>query len=341
MSSQDEFALIHSLNYKKQSKHFQNKLGVVKGIGDDAAVVNIHSGSQLVMTCDTMVETIHFNAYTMLDEDVGYKALASNLSDIAAMGAIPKYALISLSIPKHYSTFRLRKMYKGLYKCANQFDIAVIGGDTTKSPKHLNISVTLIGEVESNQALLRSNAKVNDLVFTTGYLGCSAAGLDYLLAAKQKQLILDQIPTNFRPLVQEHRRPTPQIKAGRILLQSKRCHSLNDISDGLSSEASEICEASSVGILLEEVKLPIHPQLKEYSHLIGKSAIDLILYGGEDYQLLGTASKTNVIELQRRFQQQGIPFFIIGEVVTQKGVHMKDSYGNIKKIHKKGYNHFN
>ncbi|NDI34715.1 thiamine-phosphate kinase [Chengkuizengella sediminis] len=341
MSSLDEFALIQSLNYKKQSKHFQHKLGVINGIGDDAAVVQTRKGSQLVMSCDTMVETIHFNSYTMLDEDVGYKALASNLSDVAAMGAVPKYALISLSIPKHYSTLRLKKIYKGLYACANQFEIAVIGGDTTKSPKHLNLSITVIGEVESNQALLRSNAKVNDLVFTTGYLGCSAAGLDYLLAAKQKQLTLDQIPMNFRLLVQEHRRPTPQIKAGRILSISKRCHSLNDVSDGLSSEAEEISEASNVGILLDEVKLPVHPKLKEYGHSTGKNPIDWILYGGEDYQLLGTASKANVIELHSRFQQHGIPFFIIGEVVTQKGVQMKDRYGNIKKIHKKGYNHFN
>ncbi|WP_160645265.1 thiamine-phosphate kinase [Chengkuizengella marina] len=341
MSSLDEFALIQSLNYKKQSNNFHNKLGVIKGIGDDAAVVQTRSGSQLVMTCDTMVETIHFNPYTMLDEDVGYKAMASNLSDIAAMGAIPKYALISLSIPKHYSTFRLKKIYKGLYECANYFEIAVIGGDTTKSPKHLNISITLVGEVESNQALFRSNAKVNDLVFTTGYLGCSAAGLDYLLKVKQKQLMLGQIPMNFLPLVKQHRRPTPQIKAGRILLQSRRCHALNDVSDGLSSEASEICEASNVGFLFDEVKLPIHPQLREYGQLIGKSPLDWIMYGGEDYQLLGTVSKADVVHIQNRFQQEGIPFFIVGEVVAQKGVQMKDAYGNIKKIHKKGYNHFN
>ncbi|MDP5276656.1 thiamine-phosphate kinase [Chengkuizengella axinellae] len=341
MSKLDEFALIQFLNHKKQSEELQQKLGVIKGIGDDAAVVQHSPGSQLVMTCDTMVETIHFNPYTMLDEDVGYKALASNLSDIAAMGAVPKHALISLSIPKHYSSSRLKKIYKGLYECANEFEVAIIGGDTSKSPKHLNISVTLTGEVETNQALLRSNAKVNDLLFVTGFLGCSAAGLHYLLEKQERHLTSAKLSLDIQPLVQAHRRPIPQMKAGRLLLESKRCHSLNDISDGLASEAHEISEASKVGILINEDMIPIHPTLRAYCDLVGKSPLDWILYGGEDYHLLGTVSRSNVEYLQSRFQRQGIPFFILGEVIDQKGVHIKDQYGNIKKIQKEGYNHFN
>lgn len=343
MSSLDEFALIRRLTEGKQSAAFQQASGVDIGIGDDAAVAYLAPGCQLVMTCDTMTESVHFQPHTMRDSDVGYKAMAAAISDIAAMGAIPRYALVALSIPQEMPQHKLEAVYQGLYECANRWSVVIVGGDTTSCIGGLTLTVTVIGEVPDGQALLRSTAKTGDVVFATGELGCSAAGLEYLL---QQALPIEQWPQAGKDsaearLIAAHCRPEPQIEMGQLLQQSKVCGALNDVSDGLASEAWEIAQASGVGIDLIEDRIPIADELMAYAEKAEKDPLHYILYGGEDYKLIGTMQAEHAIEMQIKFREAGHTLYIIGYVNAEdSGVRLVQSSGYVVPIDKKGYNHF-
>jgi thiamine-monophosphate kinase len=336
----DEFGLIRQWTNPYQSAALQKSLGVVVGIGDDAAVVELKSGFQLVLSSDTMVQDIHFNEKTMRMSDVGFKAMAAALSDLAAMGAIPKYALISLTLPKGTDVTMSQQLYEGLYACAGKYGVAIVGGDTTSSHGSWVVTIQVTGEIEAGKALLRSSALPGDVVFITGPLGCSAAGLDYLNMDSSIKLDLNQSEAIGR-LSEKHRRPLPQILAGRTLLQSGSCHALNDISDGLASEAWEIAEASDVGILFHEAQIPLDPDLLVYANLSGKSAMDWILYGGEDYQLIGTVPKSQAEFVEQDFKRRQLEYHVIGEVTDLfMGVRLLKQDGKAVEVAKKGYNHF-
>jgi thiamine-monophosphate kinase len=287
-----------------------------------------------------MVQDIHFNEKTMGMSDVGFKALAAALSDIAAMGAIPRYALVSLTLPKHADLTISQQLYEGLYACAGKYGVAIVGGDTTSSLGGWVITVQVVGEVEAGRALLRSSACPGDVVFITGYLGCSAAGLDYLNAVSPIKPNIDQLEA-LKLLIEKHRRPLPQIRSGRTLVQSDSCHALNDISDGLASEAWEIAEASDIGILLNEALIPVDPGLKMYAELTGTEVLDWILYGGEDYQLIGTVSQAQAEFVEQEFLRKQLFFQKIGEVTDNfMGVQLLKKDGSTVEVPKKGYNHF-
>ncbi|MGG1600904.1 thiamine-phosphate kinase [Paenibacillus naphthalenovorans] len=343
MSSIEEFALIRLLTGGKQSTAFQKSKGVETGIGDDAAVVHVPHGSRLILTCDTMTEEIHFKRVTMRDTDVGYKAMASSVSDIAAMGGTPRFALVALSLPKDAPVERVRAMYEGLYDCASRYGVAIVGGDTTASAGGITLTVTVIGETEADKALLRSAARSGDVVFATGLLGRSAAGLEYLLGLAQPSDVWDTVPEMemYRPLIQAHCRPEPQVQAGELLRQSGFRHALNDVSDGLASEAWEIAEASGVGIDLNEDQIPVAEELLSYAARVNRDPLDYILYGGEDYQLVGTVPAEHAMELQAAFKTAGLPLYLIGCVNAEhQGVRLVRSSGGALPLGKRGYNHF-
>jgi thiamine-monophosphate kinase len=343
VSLTDEFGLIRRLTSGGQAflQQQQASGGVKVGIGDDAAVVEVNAGTEWVLTCDTMTEEIHFKAITMRDEDIGYKAMASAVSDVAAMGGTPRFAMISITVPKIWSAERLERVYQGLYACAHRWNVAVVGGDTTSSAGGLTISVSVIGEVEAGRALLRSGAKPGDAVFVTGPLGGSAAGLDFLLRQELPSADWTEQEEGVARLVQAHCRPDPQVEAGRLLQLSGLCHSLNDVSDGLASEAWELAEASDVGIDLIEERIRITDELYRYANEVKKDPLDYILYGGEDYQLLGTADAARITELQLRFREAGLVLDVIGYVTpAPAGVRLVRDDGTVARIEKKGYNHF-
>lgn len=337
----DEFGLIRSLTHGRQSRELLSKNGVVVGIGDDSAVTAPSPGQHTVMSCDTMVQDVHFKTITMNSADVGFKAMAAAVSDIAAMGAAPRHALVSISIPKRLPVTAVNELYEGLYACADAFGVAVIGGDTTSSPESLVISVTAVGEAEPGRALMRSAARPGDIVFVTGWPGCSAAGLDYLLG---RAVASDPDETFAQPLetlVRAHRRPLPRVEAGRILLLSGRCHALNDVSDGVASEAWEIAEASACGIWLDEASLPVHPDMTAYAAETRRNPLDWLLFGGEDYELIGTMPRMYAEQVGGAVQATGLPFTVIGEVTDSfAGVRMRRSDGRTETLDKKGYNHF-
>ncbi|UVI31156.1 thiamine-phosphate kinase [Paenibacillus spongiae] len=356
----DEFASIRHWTDGRQAAERQRAQGVVIGIGDDAAVVEAPPGEsgalQWLLAVDTMVETVHFNSATMSEADVGWKALAANVSDLAAMGGVPRHALVSVSVPRSWEPARMRRLYDGLYACAEHYGVAVIGGDTTSSPAQLVVAVTAVGTVGAGKAISRAGAKPGDIVFVTGPVGMSAAGLHWLLAAGQSgdeavPLAAAQA-AGTASLVQAHRRPSPSVRAAQLLAARGTVTSLNDVSDGLASEAWEIAGASSVKLALRKSQLPVSGSLAAYAHSCGLDPLDWLLYGGEDYVLLGTISAEDAAPAKSAMAAEGMPMYLIGSVEPgEPGVDLirtADGSGGgagrpkerREPIRPKGYNHF-
>lgn len=325
----DEFALIRLIAPKS---HFREEL--IQGIGDDAALFQMEDAFASVAAADMFVEGIHFKRETMNVYHVGFKALAANLSDLAAMGAIPMFYLVSIAIPKTgFNKIELQDLYQGMGDLASEFQVDLIGGDTVATLDALAISVTAIGKVEKTRRLLRSNAQKGDVIFVTGSLGGSAAGLSLLLEKGKNSTYGEQ---EMR-LIEQHIMPKPQIHAGRIFAKLNCRVALNDISDGIASEAYEIAEASGKKLIIDFEKIPKHPALRLFSKA---KAEQFVLYGGEDFQLLGCVSEQNWRDVQSRFKAAGIPLAEIGYVEDGKaGVYLLKN-GVMEKLQKRGYNHF-
>lgn len=325
MTVKDEFAFISKITPKKI---FQSNLLV--GIGDDAAIYHPTDKMEQLVCLDTMVEGVHFLKHLSSPYEIGYKALAVNISDIAAMGGIPKYYLISIAIPSFWSEEDLYGIYEGLHDIAAQFQIDLIGGDTVATEDKLVISVTVLGEVEQSKLNLRSNAKVGDVVFTTGFLGDSAAGLSILL---NKNYHIDNQTKSY--LINRHKLPSPQIVAGRLINQLEHA-ALNDVSDGLASELYEIAEASNVSIKIDESKIPLSSSLLNLEEDPYKYA----LYGGEDFELVGTTSIESWETLKKECEKQSVKITQIGEVISgNNSVFLMRENEKIL-LNKSGYNHF-
>ncbi|WP_010276963.1 thiamine-phosphate kinase [Paenibacillus senegalensis] len=338
----EEFALIRRLTAKGGRETKPNSPPLTVGIGDDAAVAPLTPGFQMVLACDTMTEEIHFKPITMKPEDVGYKALASNISDMAAMGAVPRYALVALTVSDKVQQQWLDRLYDGLYECAEQYGVSVAGGDVSSTLGGVVISVTIVGEVEADSVLLRSAAKAGDIVAVTGPLGRSAAGLHYLLERRiDADKLLLELEEAYRELVAAHQRPQPRVQAGRLLLRSASRAACNDVSDGLASESWEIAEASGCGIIIEETRLPLTANLQAYAERTGMDPLQWVLYGGEDYELLTCIPADEFSRVEQSFREQGLPLYRIGAVTDEwAGVKLLDKDQQLNPIAKGGYNHF-
>lgn len=268
----DEFSLIKLI---KQDYYQQSTL--IKGVGDDAAVFR-QTSQDIVTAVDTFVENVHFSRQTMLPFDIGYRALAANISDLAAMGAVPAFYLISITIPKNWSTIELEDIFNGMKMIAKDYKMDLIGGDTV-SGKELTISITVLGYVEKAKARYRSLAHHDDVVFVTGTLGDSQAGLHILLN--------DDDYIDKEHYIKCHRRPAPRIGFALALSHLSRV-CLNDISDGIANEAGEISEDSKVNIVLFDEEIPVSPSFNQFP----QSLQDKWKYfGGEDFELIGTVSR--------------------------------------------------
>lgn len=325
----DEFDFIKKI---KPNKTHQASLS--RGIGDDAAVFEGSSKFDELVCMDTMVEGVHFTKGTMTPFMIGHKALAVNISDIAAMGGTPTYYLVSIAIPKDWNEKDLAAIYAGMSRLGNQYLMDLIGGDTVSSKQGLVITVTVCGRIEKGKSLYRSQAQAGDCIFVVGEVGASAAGL---------QLLLDKgLDYSYNEeeniLLAAHQLPIPQVEAGKILAASGERVSLNDISDGLASEANEIAEASNVVLHLDYQKIPRSPFIRSYSEDQQKH---WSLFGGEDYQLLGTMTKTAFSKINQTFDQKGIQLVTIGEVTSGNADVYLNYQDKKEKLPKKGFNHFN
>lgn len=307
---------------------------VVLGIADDCAALDLGGPDYLLWTMDTLVEGVHFDlAYISLAQ-LGRKSLAVNVSDLAAMGGEPRYALLSLGWPPDRDLAGALEFGEGLAGCARDYGVAVIGGDTVASPLGLAIALTVLGRVPKREMLRRSGARVGDLVYVTGPLGESAAGLEIL----SRDLKVD--PNLAESLVRAHLDPQPHLAAGRLLAREGLATACIDLSDGVATDLLHICRLSQVGARLAAENLPIPRGVRAVAGMVGRDPMELALQGGEDYQLLFTCTPDQASRLAAVFLQAGLPAPLrIGET-TSEGEVVLITPEKEKIISGGGYDHF-
>jgi thiamine-monophosphate kinase len=292
------------------------------GIGDDAALVNIPQGMELVISVDTSNAGIHFPLDTP-PHAIGYKSLAVNLSDLAAMGAIPKWFTLALSLPKANPAW-LSEFARGLRELAEQQQIYLIGGDTTRGA--LSITIQVMGLVEQGTALLRSQAQVGDLICVSGTLGDAAAGL----AVVQQRLTLADDAAAYA--IQRLNYPSPRVALGRVLRQY--AHACMDISDGLLGDLQHILQASQVGAQLTTGALPLHSLLADLSL---QQQATFAFNGGDDYELLFTLPPQHLPLIKQLTVPLAIPMTVIGRITSNSEEIQIDGK---KQDQRHGYDHF-
>ena len=299
------------------------------GIGDDAAVLAPPPGKELVVAIDTLVEGVHFPPGTAA-ADIGWKALAVNLSDLAAMGASPAWALLSLTLPSADAAF-VEGFAEGFAKLAQPHRLALVGGDTTRGP--LTISVAVHGFVPPGQALTRAGARVGDAVLVTGTLGDAAAGLHLLQHLRRD----DDSHAGLRDfLIERLNRPTPRLAVGTALRgQATACV---DVSDGLLADLGHICAASGVAAEIEAALLPRSSALLELYD--DTTALHFALSGGDDYELCFTVPAARVAELQAGLARLGCGATKIGRIVEGEGVRVRAADGASLATDRPGWEHF-
>lgn len=310
--------------------------GIVVGIGDDAAVLETDPQSRLVVTSDMLVEGVHFDLSFISAYQLGWKSLAVNLSDIAAMGGIPRFTLISLGLPDNTEVSFVEEFFRGFREIGEKFKTYLCGGDTVKSPSGMIISVTVLGSLEAGRVLTRSGARPGDLLAVTGVLGNSAAGLALL----QKGILGRFSPEVEEELLKAHLEPVPRVQEGRFLITKGVASAVNDISDGLALEVKEIAEASGVGAVIYGHKIPVSEAAEAVAKFLKWDPLQWALGGGEDYELVFAFSPKNQRKLKELIQK-GIPIVVIGEITAQKGeVYVEFSDKKRISLDTFGYDHF-
>jgi thiamine-monophosphate kinase len=300
--------------------------GVRAGIGDDAAWV-ASGGADLLVTADLLIENVHFDLRWTSFYALGYKTLAVNLSDIAAMGGIPAYLTLSLAIPARFRSEDIEEFYRGVRALAVRSGVSVVGGDTSSAGRFF-VSAALIGRAPY-KPVLRSGARAGDDLYVTGTLGDSALGLKLLKKKSRRR--------DATYLMRRHNYPTPRLRAGALLAQKRLATAMIDLSDGLLQDLGHICKASRVGAEIREEALPLSPAYRKISG--GDTA--LALGGGEDYELLFTARPRARETLERLKTRLGVRLTRIGRCVdAREGVRVLDGRGRARKPSLRGYDHF-
>ena len=337
LSDFSEFHLVQALT---KSFGFSRSSSIVKGIGDDAAIIRSREHYNWLVSTDLLLEDIHFDLRMTSFFDIGYRAAAANLSDIAAMGGTPHYLLVALAIPSQHSIIDLQALYRGLRSSCQRHHVRLIGGDTSASRKGIFISITVIGTVEPNKALQRSGAQIGDYVYTTGTLGDSSAGLEILFTKKKQPTtaIGDRIS---RFLVKRHLRPTPRIDIGRLLSTHQLATAAIDLSDGLSGDLNHLCQQSGVGAVIDETTIPTSSQFKAYTRQRGHDPTQMALRGGEDYELLFTIPAHSRTKFTRLVKRKNLNITQIGIIQSKKaGTQLKLANGTFRSIIVNSYDHF-
>lgn len=293
-----EFGLINRIRQQAGSGP-----GVVRGIGDDAAVLEVDAGHQLLTSTDLLIETCHFDFAWTRPVDLGHKSIAVNLSDIAAMGGIPRYLYVGLACPGDTEINRIESFLEGVLAEAAVHGAALVGGDTCGSPGPWIIAVTVEGVVPKGEAIGRDGARPGDMVLVSGTLGDSALALSML-----KQ---GQATSAF--LANRHHRPEARVSLGRALAASGRVSAMIDVSDGIVSDLAHILKASRVAGILDPAALP-RSEVFGQSLAADPALAELALHGGEDYELLFTATAQDVPGIQGIARQFGLPVTPIGEI---------------------------
>lgn len=330
-----EFGLIDRLTAALPEHVRAGSSSIVRGIGDDAAVWQVERRGAQVITTDALIEGSHFRLDWTSWEDLGHKSLAVNLSDIAAMGADPVLAVVTLGLRGDERVSDLEAMYRGLGGLALRHNVTVAGGDIVKVPVQRLVSVTAIGLAPADGALLRSGARPGDVIGVTGTVGASAAGLSIL-----------QHPERFRDsttapaLIRAHLRPEPRVEAGQLLAEHG-VRAAMDVSDGLAGDLPKILGASGVSALIDETAIPVIAAVRA---LFPDRYLELALRGGEDYELLFTARPDDFAAVAREAGTQDITVTAIGEIHpvdgTEPELRIRRGSGAIERLRPRAFDHF-
>ncbi len=312
----------------------------LRGIGDDAAVIKGKDDHSIVVTTDMLVEGIHFDLMYSPLKHLGYKSMVVNFSDVYAMNAIPKQALISIAFSNKYSVEALEEFYQGMQLACKLYGVDLVGGDTTSSPRGMTISVTAIGEAHNDQIVYRDGAKPGDIICVTGSLGAAYLGLQIL--EREKQIFLEN--PDIQPELEKHqfmveRQLKPEARRDAVeYFHSKgfKPTSMIDISDGLASEIFHLCKQSNTGAYIDESRVPIHPDAEELALEFKINPITCAMNGGEDYELLFTIDQKKFPELK------GNPNFTVVGHITEKneGAHLVSRNNSKIPLTAQGWNSF-
>jgi len=319
-------------------QHIKDRFSLSR-IGDDCAVLPKDTDTDMVMTADMLVEDIDFRLDWTSPESIGHKALAVSLSDIAAMGATPHWAMISLGMPEGlWKSDFADRLYDGWHTLAKQFRVELIGGDISKTPDKLVIDSIAGGDLLKGRAILRSGANIGDAIAVTNYVGGSAGGLTLLKNGRRLDGELESWETD---LIRYHLEPLPQAEIGAYLQENQLANAMIDISDGLVSDLNHICVASAIGARLVAEKIPLNLNLVHLTASFDEQ-LELGLNGGEDFQLLFTIDREKIPQLSAYNIDGYRPVLchVIGEVTSNVGEIELVRGGKSSKLEPRGYRHF-
>lgn len=317
--------------------------GLRLGIGDDAALVQMRSGRELILTTDLSIEGVHFLPEFHPPRAVGHRALARSLSDIAAMGGIPRFALISLAISRKTTQAWLKEFFAGMFALAKRFAVTVVGGDTALVSGATCVDATVVGEVARSKAILRSGARAGDQIFVSGCLGLSALGLRSIekrgkrAPAREKLGKTSLKKGKLSDALQAHFYPEPRCQLGRFLGERGLATALIDLSDGLSIDLTRLCKASHLGARIMAEAIPV-PTSTTHGGLSKDDALSLALHGGEDYELLFTVPLRKVRQIPADYR--GVPLHHIGEIRRANAILLELPGGKGIPLRPAGYDHF-
>lgn len=317
----------------KKAYPFFNR-GIIKGIGDDCAILEYTRAEYLIITTDSLVENTHFSTEYFLPAEIGARAMAVNISDICAMGGVPRYALVNIGFNKKIKQAYIDSIYGGLMDYGENYGIDIIGGDTTGSGE-IFLAITLVGTVEKKNVLRRDAAKPGDALFTTGLLGDSYAGLKVLEKKGRKSLSAHE----YLP-VKKHLMPVPRYMEARLLAESGCVTSCIDLSDGLVNDSLQISKQSKVQVTLDLSRLPVSYSAEKIASQYKADSMDYALYGGEDYELLFTVAAAKKNRFYSFMAAAGVSVFEIGSVSAGNGVKIRSAKSVKKANLRKTWNHF-
>ena len=320
--------------------------GLLIGIGDDAAVAATDRGALQVLTTDALVEGVHFDRRFSSPADIGYKALAVNVSDVASMGGTPRLALLSLMLPQNLALADLDALLDGLFEMARECGVALAGGNITRSPGPLIIDVTATGSVKPRKVLTRSGGRAGDALYVTGHIGSAAAGLDWLRARSNATEKDPGWPPVERPedqnlaaCVARYCRPAPRARLGALLGRNRAASACMDLSDGLADAVTQMAAASGTGATLDASTLPVHPGAATWFSTTGADPVAACLAGGDDYELLFAVSRRARGRLRAVAREsRGVQMTCIGELTAEPAVAISRS-GRVEPL-PAGFTHF-
>jgi thiamine-monophosphate kinase len=337
----------HSSLITHHSSLINHHSSLLLGVGDDAAILGHAGRGETVITTDLLVEEIDFRLETMPPRLLGHKALAVSLSDMAAMGARPRWSLLSIGLPREiWETPFVDDFYEGFFALASCHGVSLVGGDVSRTPERIVVDSIVLGETSSGRAILRAGARPGDHIFVTGTLGGSAAGLSLLErgarlkgrgASLSKRRARSSEALAVEELLLRHLRPEARVEWGELLGAQRLATAMIDISDGLSSDLQHLCRESRAGAIIEASRVPVNPFIRQLRD-DDFDPLALALHGGEDFELLFTVSPRNLKRLPD--EVRGVPVTYLGDVTNQAGRVMLAEGAHRRRLKAQGFSHF-